>query len=362
LSEPLPTGQYPDEGYSALDVSTSVAIAYVRDHVGETSQRSYASFATEAAAQAQRTLMAVDAACDMPTSWLQQHRIVVLPMVIKCGDQRLTDSRDDAKDLKFIQHELVDSTQKRSSRPLSALEIRDHLQLSMEPVVDNMLLLTFAAEGSKVYKNTLRAAQSLALIHNKVRRAIPNSATLNAKVVDAKTTLTGMGVLLAYAVHLRNRGLAAPHIASSVEQFRHIVHTLMVPDDLRYLRANAKRKDALPGWKFFLTRLFDIKPLLYSGASQVRTIAQMRGHDRTVERALKLVTKHVELGLSVSTVCVSFAGDAAELQTLPGFDELSAECRRRRVELVTSVMSMTGSMKLGPRALCVSFACDRFFG
>ena len=80
-----------------------------------------------------------------------------------------------------------------------------------------------------------------------------------------------------------------------------------------------------------------------------------------MERALKLVTKHVGLGLSVSTVCVSFAGDPAELQTMPGFEELSAECRRRRVELVTSVMSMTGSMKLGPRALCASFACDRFF-
>lgn len=361
MSEPLHTGQYPDEGYSALDVSTSVAIAYVRDHVGDSSRRSYASFATEAAAQALRTLMGVDAACDMPASWLERHRVVVVPVVIKCGDRRLTDSRDDAEDLGFIQHELVDRSLKRSSRSLSAVEIRDHLQLSMEPVVDNMLLLTFAAEGSKVYKNTLRAAQSLVLIHNKVRRAIPNSATLNARVVDAKTTLTGMGVLLAYAVHLRNRGLAAPHIASSVKQFRNIVHTLMVPDDLRYLRANAKRKDALPAWKFFLTRLFNIKPLLYSGAGQVRTIAQMRGHDRTVERALTLVTKHVELGLAVSTVCVSYAGDPAELHTIRGFEALSAECSRRRVELVTCVMSMTGSMKLGPRALCVSFACDRFF-
>ena len=51
---PLHTGQYSDEGYSALDVSTSVAIAYVRDHVGDASRRSYASFASEAAAQAER--------------------------------------------------------------------------------------------------------------------------------------------------------------------------------------------------------------------------------------------------------------------------------------------------------------------
>ncbi len=359
---PLHTGQYSDEGYSALDVSTSVAIAYVRDHAGDTSRRSYASFASEAAAQAERTLMVVDAACDMPTSWLQRHRVVVVPVVIRCGVERLIDARDDGENLKFIQQQLVDRKLPRSSRPLSAIEIRDHLQMSMAPVVDNMLVLTFAAEGSKVHKNLSRAVQSLALIHNKVRHSVPNCASLNTRVIDAKTTLTGMGVLLAYAVHLRNRGLASAHIASSVEHFRDIVHTLMVPDELRYLRDNAKRKDALPRWKYLLARLFNVKPLLYSGASQVRTISQIRGHDRAVERALVLVARHVELGLSVSTVCLSYAGDLVELQAMPAFAILSAECRRRRVELVSSVMSMTGSMKLGPRALCASFACDRFFG
>ena len=353
-------GRYTDEGYSALDVPTSAAIAYVRDRTSDSVRRSSAAMPPETAEAAARTLIVVDAACDMPTVWLHNHHVAVVPMMIQRGQDTLVDARDDTQSAYFIRHELGVGGLEGQSEPLSPVEIRDHLQSWMTHSIDYVVQITFAADRSRMYVHSLQATQSLVLIHNKVRRSIGNRAPLNARVIDSTTGLTGLAVLLAYAVHLRNRGVAAPHIATSIETFRNIVHTLIVPDDLRYLRRASQQKESLSGWKYLIARMFNVKPVLYAGAGHIETVSRIRETAKAQQYALALAAKHVALGLATPTVCVSYAGELTELYAIPGFEELSAECRRHRTELITTVMSMTGSLNLGPRALSVSFASERF--
>lgn len=355
-------GRYTDEGYSALDVPTSAAIAYVRDRSSDGDRRSssYASTASDAAAEGIRTLLVVDATCEMPTVWLHNHHVAVIPVVVQRGIDTVIDARDDTQCAYFIRHELEASAGEVQTAPLPPVEIRDHLQSWMTHSIDYVVQLTFSAARSKIYVNSLQATQSLVLIHNKVRRSIGNRAPLNARVIDSMTGLTGLAVLLAYAVHLRNRGVAAAHMATSIEQFRNIVHTLIVPDDLRYLRQTAQRLDSLPRWKYLIARMFDLKPVLYAGGGNIHSVSNVRGTYKAREQALMLAAKHVALGLATPTVCVSYAGELSALYAIPAFEALSAECRRRRTELITTVMSMTGSLKLGPGALSVSFASERF--
>lgn len=353
-------GRYSDEGYSALDVPTSAAIAYVRDRSNDSVRPASNALPPEAVEAVAKTLLVVDAACDMPTVWLHNHHVAVVPVVVRRGQDSVIDARDDTQSAYFIRHELGVGGIEGEAEPLAPVEIRDHLQSWMTHSIDYVVQITFAANRSKMYVNSLQATQSLVLIHNKVRRSIGNRAPLNARVIDSLTGLTGLAVLLAYAVHLRNRGVAAPHIATSIETFRNIVHTLIVPDDLRYLRQPSQRKDSLSGWKYLIAKMFNIKPVLYAGSGDVHTVARIRNVDNARTHALALAAKHVVLGLATPTVCVSYAGELSELYAMPGFEALSAECRRHRTELITTVMGMTGSLKLGPGALSVSFASERF--
>jgi len=353
-------GRYTDEGYSALDVPTSAAIAYVRDRSNDSVRKSSSALPPEAADAVARTLLVVDAACDMPTVWLHNHHVAVVPVLVQRGQDTVIDARDDTQSAYFIRHELGVGGIEGEIEPLSPVEIRDHLQSWMTHSIDYVVQITFAADRSKMYVNSLQATQSLVLIHNKVRRSIGNRAPLNARVIDSMTGLTGLAVLLAYAVHLRNRGVAAPHIATSIETFRSIVHTLIVPDDLRYLHQASQQKDSMPGWKYLIARMFNLRPVLYAGSGDIHAVALVRHTENAQEHALALATKHVALGLATPTVCVSYAGELTELYAMPAFEALSAECRRRRTELIATVMGMTGSIRLGPRALSVSFASERF--
>ena len=354
--------RYADEGYSALDIPTSAALAYVRDHAAATRRAAISSRSAQIAAEAARLLIVVDAGCDMPTAWLHNNSIAVVPVDIHYGEQRIRDIRDETQCGEFAHHLRNSRKPALRAAALTPVQIRDHLQSWMGVAVDYVLQLTFAASRSTVHLSSLAAMQSLVLIHNKVRRSMPGRGPLRAWVIDSQNGLTGMAVLLAYAVQLRDRGIAAAQLAPAVQLMRDKLHTLLVPGDLRYLRQAAQRRDGgdLPHWKAALGQVLDISPIIYAGAGDVHPLTRMRGQHRACEAALSRALRHVELGLATPTVCASYAGDVEALIAMPAFDLLNAECKRRGVELVTSTMSMTGCVKLGPGALSVSFASERF--
>ena len=354
--------RYDEEGYSALDIPTSAAMAYVRDHATATKQAAIALRSAKHAAEAARTLIVVDAGCDMPTAWLHNNSIAIVPIDIHVGAQGIRDVRDDTFCGEFAHNLRNSKMPPLRSEALKPVEIRDHLQSWMEPAVDYVLQLTFAASRSKVHVSSLTAMQSLVLIHNKVRRSMPGRGSLNAWVIDSQNGLTGLAVLLAYAVQLRNRGVAAAQISPALKLMRDKLHTLLVPGDLRYLAQALQLREerGLPKWKAALAHALKVTPVIYAGAGDSQPMQRVRGQQRACELALARATRHVELGLATPTVCVSYSGDVEALITMPGFVLLNAECKRRGVELITSTMSMIGTIKLGPGSMSVSFASERF--
>lgn len=354
--------RYDNEGYSALDIPTSAALAYVRDHAAATQRAAAFSRSAKIATEAARLLIVVDAGCDMPSAWLHANSIAVVPVDIVVGTQVVRDTRDDTACGEFAQNLRNAAMPLLHTEPLKPVEIRDQLQSWMAPAVDYVLQLTFAASRSKVHMSSLTAMQSLVLIHNKVRRSMPGRGSLNAWVIDSQNGLTGLAVLLAYAVQLRDRGVAAAQISPALKMMREKLHTLVVPGDLRYLAQAMQSHDdgGLPTWQAALGRALNVMPVLYVGGGDIQSLIRVRGQQRACELVLTRTLRHVELGLATPTVCVSYSGDLEALMALRGFEPLSAECKRRSVELIASTMSMVGTLSLGPGALAVSFTSERF--
>ena len=226
--------RYDNEGYSALDIPTSAAVAYLRERAATTAARNTAR--DQALTEARRLLLVTDATCDLPSAWLRDHNVAVIPVDIRQNDQTTRDFRDEVQCSEFaLQLSTSNNRDVLSSEPLQPVQIRDHVQAWMNNDIDNVMQVTFAASRSKHYLSSLAATQSLVLIHNKVRRSMGNRAPLRAWVLDSQTGLTGEALLLAHAVYLRDRGTEAAAIAEAVKQLRGNVHTLLVPGDLRYL-------------------------------------------------------------------------------------------------------------------------------
>jgi DegV family protein with EDD domain len=350
------------EGYDALDVATNVAVAYVRTHTADLAPTQSVRNAPSLATVTSSTLLLTDVACDLPQAWLDYHGVGVIPRTIKAGANEMVENRDHARGLNFISQLSTHKAGTARSAPLTPIATRDQMQRYMQPATDSIILLCATAKHSKVFTNALSATQSLALIHNKVRRTVGNKTPLTAWVVDSTNALSGLGVLLSHAVTLRDHGAAAADIALTLNAFRRNVHTLVALDELAYA-AHASRETKLgnaSGLKIMLANLFNYKPVLHINADEVRAVARYRGHPQSVEQILRSAEQQLKQGLATPFISISYAGELGAIESLEAYQSLQKHCNRERVSLALAAMSMTGALTFGPRALAVSFASQHF--
>jgi fatty acid-binding protein DegV len=362
-----------DESYDGLDIATSAAVEYVRRFqsspavtTGETAVNTTATAPRARATppMAARTLIMVDTACELPQAWLEYHHVGVMPRVIstKFGDLVETRDREDA--LRFIRQLSVGENTTAQSHPLSPVKMRDHAQKYMSVATDSVLQLSSAATRGKFYVNALSATQSLVLIHNKVRRTVGNKTPLTAWVIDSLNALSGVGVQLAHAVMLRDNGAPASDIAVTMNAFRQNVHTLIAADDLSFIERTARNieKVNVSSIKIKLANLLNFKPVVHLGAQSVNTVYRARGHTAAMEYAIAAAETELKRGLATPFICISYAGNLNDVESLASYKTLRGLCSRNQVSLSLSLMSMTGALQVGPRALCVSFASQYYRG
>ena len=308
----------------------------------------------------ERTLVVVDAACDMPSEWLSENNIVVLPIKLSIDDWQLYDTHNEFDAMEFFRKDLSARGSSASTTPLGPAESRDLIQSYLNEKIDYVLQVTISAGRSRIYMNSLEAMSYLTVIHNRVRRAIGNRSPFKTWVVDSETGFTGQAVLLAETVRQLNDGESAANVAASIEQLRSTVHTLVVPKDLFYLykRAREKGDRSLTWLSYNVAQALDIKPIVHAHAGITEPILKVRGHQEALARAINIAAEHVTRGLTIRTVCASYAGNLEDIRTLASFRNLRDICQRHHIELVLSTMSVTGGINVGVDAFSIAFACD----
>lgn len=308
-----------------------------------------------------RTLLVVDAACDLPAAWLREHGVCVLPIHVRVDGCTLIDSRDEETAVEFFASDHAGHDVAASTQPMTPADTCTFLLSHLTSEIDFALQVSIASSRSRIYLNSLAAMQALTTPHNRARRELGRRDPLRSWVIDSGTGFTGQGVLVTEAVRLLDAGMPTPAVAARIRELAPQVHTLVVPKDLfcLYNRARDKGDRSLSWLGYNVAQRLDIKPVIHANAGDTRPLFKVRGHAEAIERTLELCTKHVQQGLAVPTICVSYAGPIDVIEAWPGFADLRAACEWRGVELLCSTMSLTGGVSVGSEAFSVAFATKR---
>ncbi len=305
-----------------------------------------------------RTLLITDAACDLPAEWLAQHEVAVLPIKIHVDGERFIDSHDEYSTLEFFRKDIAHRGIRAQSEPLSALETREFVQSMLRRGTDYVVEVAIASSRSKIYLNSLAAAQNLMLVHGRARRNMNIHDPFKMWVLDSETVFAGQGVVVAEAVRQLQAGVSAERVVQQLDTLRHYVHTLVVPKDLFYLYSRAKAKgDNSVGWLTYnLGKALDIKAVVHAHAGKTEPCMKVRGFDDAIRRVLDIATAKVREGLLTPAVCVSYAGPVDEVRNWIPYIALETVCQRRGIALHLSTMSLTGGINVGAGAFSVAFA------
>lgn len=303
----------------------------------------------------------IDAACDLPRSFIDQHGIEVLPIRVHFGDREFIDVRDANATMAFYRHYLANKEVVAETEPLSADEIRDLFLDQYVLKYDHVLVITVTSSRSPIFENATKASFAILSGYKERRKQANVEGPFSLRVLDSKTLFTGQGVLVYEALRLLKEGnLSFDQLRPAVESFTQHVHAYLVPEDLVYVRTRARAHgDRSVSWLGYqLGTLLDIKPILQAYRGQTGPVAKVHGFNAAVAQMFDMAVTEIKRGLRTNVICMSYAGNPDVIRQHPAYANFAKVAAAHGVELLLTVMSITAGINMGPGSFAIGYAAQ----
>lgn len=303
--------------------------------------------------------LVVDSACDLPKDFIDQHKIVILPITLHLGNADLIDTRDPEATLAFYQEKL--STQgDGGTSPFSVDQIKDLFLSRLVLDYDFVFCLTIASSRSPIFANATKASLAILTDYKPIRAAAGVPGPFALRVIDTQNLFAAQGVLAAEVVRMLRTVENPNKIRERLEYLAQHTYGYMLPRDLGHLRTRAQKKgDKSVGWlQYALGSALDIKPLIRGYRNDTSPVAKLRHFDEGAERCFAFLRKRIAAGLLTPTISIGYGGELDELRALPGYAEFQRAAKAAGIDVLESVMSMTGAINVGNGALGFGFSSE----
>ena len=180
-------------------------------------------------------------------------------------------------------------------------------------------------------------------------------------MIDTQHVFAAQAICAVEAVRLRDAQEGAPKMRARIEQVALQTQGYMVTRDLNYLRARTRHRGdrSVSFLSATLGSALDIKPVLHCNRGETGPVAKVKGFDNAAEKLFAFAAKRVKNGdLITPTLAMSFGGTLDQMRRLPGYSDLISVCRQNNVEVLESLMSLTGMVNVGKGSLTLGFASE----
>lgn len=182
-----------------------------------------------------------DSTCDLPSTWIKEHDIGIVPLYVVFGEDSLRDGID------ITPVELYAKVEETGSLPKTAAPSPSDFIAAFSQTIeqgDDILYISLSSELSSTYQNALIAADEMP----------PGRVT----VVDSRNLSCGIGLLVMKAVHAANEGSSIPQIVDMLNGYTSQVESEFVIDTLEYLYKGGR----CSGMQNLIGSLLKIRPVI----------------------------------------------------------------------------------------------------
>jgi DegV family protein with EDD domain len=303
------------------------------------------------------TGLAIDATCDLPRSFINQHAIEVLPIGLEVGQRSFIDKRDPESTMAFYELLLAHRHLSADTHAVGVETLKDMFLERLALKHDRVLVLCMSSTRGRVFEQASQAASAMLAEYRQKRAGAGLAGPFLLRVIDSQTLCTGEAVLAFEAVRQLGRApfdQARRAVAALVGQVR----AYLVPRDLYYLRKRAGRKGdrSVTLLEYQLGRAMDRCPVLEMHCGETRVRYRERGFTGALERLFAQAREAVRTGLRVPVVALSYAGDPRAVRDLPVCRDFMDYAAQRDVDVLLSVMSAAAGVNVGPGAFSLAYA------
>lgn len=308
-----------------------------------------------------RTCIAVDSTCDLPAQFIRDNNIEVLPIYIHHAGGRQLDYRNPANTLRFYQSHTREKYGLAQSEPLSVEDMTQLLQRKLLPNYDLVQVITTNSKKSEVFKRVSEAA----MVNEPKFRAMerPNRPPFRIRLYDSMTMFTGHGLLVYELVkRLKEEKTPINRSIRAIDHMREEVYGYIIPNDLAYMRErrHMRKSDHKISWvNFKLASMLNRRPIIQIHKGDTAKMTTGKGFWGSLEVLFDHVRKQMEQGLTCDAITMSYGGCLDEIKDHPTLVQFRKDCQKAGVKTLLSMMSMTGTVNVGPGAFALAFATDK---
>jgi fatty acid-binding protein DegV len=303
-----------------------------------------------------RSVVVIDAACDLPQTFVESNYMLVLPLRVNGAGNEILDNRDLKK-----MAQVMETTLKTATKPtlkvqaLDAMATQKFLTDNVEPNRDHVVHILTGAMHPNGVEEIEAVASNLAALHKRKRQDTNFTTQFDMWVLDSRAGYAGGGVLAYEAVRQFKRAQPPRLVLTQLSRVRRSLHTLLVPTHADFraeeqkgfgLRQIAARLGALTG----TSRVFHS-----TGDVQHAEVAAHKSQSAAWRSVFEDVKYLIECGLESPIVNVSYAGHLDDVKKNVVFQMLRTAAQEKRVQVLLGPMGLTGASAAGVGALSIGF-------
>ncbi len=272
-----------------------------------------------------------DSGCDISQQEAQELDIKILPL------KTLIDGIEYLDGVTLPASEFYDLLEQCETLPttsqLTPVEFEEVFRAAIEDG-DEVVAITLSEKLSGTFQSATLAATQF-----------PESVW----VVDSGTVTIGQGILIRYAVELRNQGLNARAIAQQLNDIKSRICLLARVDTLEYLVRGGRLSKTVG----FAGAILNVKPVLSIEDGEVKVIGKARGSRQSNNMLTAFIQERGGADFSLP-VMLAYSGNDDAL--LKGYIENSRQIWEGHLDsLPSTVVGSTIGTHAGPGAIAVAF-------
>jgi fatty acid-binding protein DegV len=306
------------------------------------------------------TCLLIDASCDLPAEALAHPQVRLLPVTVQIGKLRVRDMRDAQSTRDFYRVNLSSpSALDAGSEPLTAEEMSQFMLDQVAVDFDQVLGVFVSSTRSPIYERAQLAMERVKTTSFTRRVRMKKMVALEQQACDSLALFSGYGVqalCLLDAITQPDADLPFVDLVHMQKQLQQQTYVYLVPGDVSYIlkRAKAKGENSVGMMAGLAAKALAITPVIRGHLGQTEPIARKRGAGNARELVIEMARTCLDQSLVLSRhICFSYSGNLSDVESMPSFESLVSQARLQGIQVHLGLMSMTGSVNVGPNTLCL---------
>lgn len=280
-------------------------------------------------------VITTDSTCDLPESFVTENNVDVIPVLYSINDV-VYGTPDSNMDIK----EFYDSMRNGIMPTTMACNIEDCKTVFEKYAKEgvDVLHLAFSSGLSSTYSNAVIAA-------NNVMEEYPDC---KVTVIDTLAASMGEGLLVYYAVKLKNEGKSLEEVAQYVEDIKASVVSRFTVDDLHHLHRGGRvsKTTAIVG------SLINVKPILHvDEEGHLKSLENARGRKKSLTKILDMMEEGIKDYTGTNDMVFLSHGDCEEDANF-----IASEIEKRfGLKTMVNILGQTIGTHTGPNLIALFF-------